>query len=191
VYALGELRPIPDDCRSAVAVLTAVPETAFAKPDFDWHFAKQVFAANPQFQYAKEFDPGRTQVNFIAAEHIPTKGRALVAQCTKGADCNQVAAAYKTVVPSSRPEVVCGKAPTLGGGEPTLESLAGPDALKKAVPDSKDVVEQCVRLAACRAARDRRLDGDPAIACQKKPNDFKLSCAAKFPCSAVLACTGE
>ena len=43
-------------------------------------------------------------------------------------------------------------------------------------------------VAACQAERDKKLDGDPVIACQKKPSTFKLACAAKFPCSPVLRC---
>jgi hypothetical protein len=47
------------------------------------------------------------------------------------------------------------------------------------LPDPPVLIGQCVRLAACRAARDKRFDRDPAIARQQKPSTFELSCCSQ------------
>lgn len=137
--------------------------------------------------------PGPGKVFFTSAEHTPTKGVALVARCNDTKTCTQFAAAYRTVVPTSKPEVLCGKATTLGAdvdGPRVLNFDAG-ETLQGSLPAKDNVIGQCVRLAACQAERDKKLEGDPAIACQKKPSTFKLACAAKFPCHAVLSCVEQ
>jgi len=185
-YPTEGLTVLPDNCVDSKVVLTAVPKTHFESEGFLWRFARQVALANPQFQYLFHKEPGPKKVVFKAVEHKPTKGVALLAECNDAKTCMQFAAAYKTVVPTSRPEPICGKAPTLG------EDIAGPMVLdfplESSLPGKVDAVSKCVRLAACQAARDKKLAGDPAIDCQKKPSSFKLECAMKFPCSKVLAC---
>ncbi len=193
-YAMGGISPTVDNCKDAWAVLATVPAALHDKPDFFWRFARQVFLANPDLGYGIPEAPAR--IMFHEGPHQPTGGFALVAHCPSGIDCNRVAAAYKIVVPTSRPEVVCGKPPptiSVGPGASVLEFEVGPQGLsiprEKNLPGKDDVVSQCVRLAACKAERDKKLEGDPAIACQKRPSDFKPACALKFPCSAVLACS--
>jgi hypothetical protein len=193
---MAAISPTVDNCKDAWAVLATVPAALHDKPDFFWRFARQVFFANPDLQYGVPEAPAR--VMFHEGPHQPTGGFALVAHCPDGLACNRVAAVYKTVVPTSRPEVVCGKPPptiSVGPGASVLEFELGPQGLaisrEKNLPGKDDVVSQCVRLAACKAERDKRLEGDPAIQCQKRPSDFKPSCALKFPCSAVLACSGD
>ena len=195
-YSMAGISPTVDNCKDAWAVLATVPAALHDKPDFFWRFARQVFLANPDFQYGVPEAPAR--VMFHEGPHQPTGGFALVAHCPDGLACNRVAAAYKIVVPTSRPEVVCGKPPptiSVGPGASVLEFEPGPKGLavarEKNLPGKDDVVSQCVRLAACKAERDKKLEGDPAIQCQKRPSDFKPSCALKFPCSAVLACSGD
>ena len=188
-YSTEGLTQIPDNCVDPRVVLTAVPKTHFDSEGFLWRFARQVALANPEFEYLFQKAPGQRKVFFKAAEHKPTKGVALLAECNDAKTCMQFAAAYKTVVPTSRPEPICGKAPTIG------EDVTGPmvlifgDPLESSLPAKEDAVSKCVRLAACQAARDKKLEGDPAIDCQKKPSSFKLECAMKFPCSKVLACS--
>lgn len=195
-YATTGIKAAPPDCKEAWAILTTVPAALHDKPEFFWRFARQVFFAN-QFGYGIPEAPG--SVVFHEGPHTPTGGFALGARCSNGAECNQVAAAYKTVVPTSKPEVVCGKLPDttqLGPGAGVFEWDLTPGKglhrpLEKNLPAKDDAVSQCVRLAACKAARDRKLDGDPAIECQKKPSNFKIACALKSTCADVLACTGE
>ena len=192
-YSTEGLRAIPDNCTAPQVILTAIPRTVFDSEGFTWRFARQVAVANPQFSIPPVELPPPGHIYFKAFEHTPTKGVALVAKCTETKTCMQFAAAYRTVVPTSKPEVLCGNATTLGAeipGPPVLNFDAG-EILQGSLPEKSNVIGQCVRLAACQAARDKKLDGDPAIACQKKPSTFKLDCAAKFPCSAVLSCMGE
>lgn len=195
-YSMTGISPTVDNCKDAWAVLATVPAALHEKPDFFWRFARQVFFANPNLGYGIPEAPAR--VMFHEGPHQPTGGFALIAHCPSGLDCNRVAAAYKIVVPTSRPEVVCGKPPptiSVGPGASVLEFELGPQGLRvpteKNLPGKDDVVSQCVRLAACKAERDKKLEGDPAIQCQKRPSDFKPSCALKSPCSAVLACSGD
>ena len=192
-YSTDGLRAIADNCVAPLVILTAIPRTVFESAGFTWRFASQVAVANPQFAYPPIAMPGPGKVFFKAMEHTPTKGVALVVTCNDTKTCTQFAAAYRTVVPTSKPEVLCGKATTLGAevdGPRVLAFDAG-EILQASLPAKDNVIGQCVRLAACQAERDKKLDGDPAIACQKKPSTFKLACAAKFPCSAVLNCVEQ
>ena len=189
-YSTEGLRSIPENCAAPLVILTAIPRGVFDSEGFTWRFASQVAVANPQFAYPIQPLPGPGKIFFTSVEHTPTKGVALVAHCNDTKTCTQFAAAYRTVVPTSKPEVLCGKATTLGAevqGPPVLNFDAA-EILKGSLPAKDNVIGQCVRLAACQAERDKKLDGDPAIACQKKPSTFKLACAAKYPCSAVLSC---
>jgi hypothetical protein len=189
-YSTAGLRAIADDCVAPLVILTAVPRSVFESEGFTWRFASQVAVANPQFAYPIVDMPGPSIIRFKNVEHTPTKGIALVATCNSAETCTQFAAAYRTVVPTSKPEVLCGKATTLGAevqGARVLNFDAG-EIILASLPAKDNVIGQCVRLAACQAERDKKLDGDPALACQKKPSTFKLACAEKFPCSAVLSC---
>jgi len=192
-YSTEGLRAIPDNCVAPQVILTAIPRAVFDSEEFTWRFARQVAVANPQFNIPPVELPPPGHIYFKAFEHTPTKGVALVAKCTETKTCLQFAAAYRTVVPTSKPEVLCGNATTLGAeiGNAAVLNFNAAEILQGSLPEKNDVIGQCVRLAACKAERDKKLDGDPAIACQKKPSTFKLNCAAKFPCNAVLSCMGE
>jgi hypothetical protein len=195
-YATAGIKTAAADCNDAWAILTVVPVAVHEKPDFIWRYARQIFLANPQFRYGLPEAPA--DVVFHERPHAATAGIALVAHCTSGDTCNQVAAAFKTVVPTSKPEVVCAKSPpgidaTAGAFVLDWDLIPGQDmhpSIAKTLPAEGDAVSQCVRLAACKAARDHELDGDPAVACQKKPTDFRLACAQKKTCGEVLACAG-
>ena len=186
----GLIGSIPSGCAKPAAVLTAVPQAHFATSDFLWRFARQVALANPQFEYLPSAR-GPAQVSFVVADHTPTGGVALIARCGSSATCTQFAAAYQTVVPTSKPALVCGQVTTITNERSEGPPVIDPGGLQASLPSGRDVVAQCVRLAACDAARDKRLEGDPAIECQKRPSGFKIACAAKSTCSAVLACVHE
>ncbi len=192
-YSTEGLRAIADNCVAPLVILTAIPRSVFDSAGFSWRFASQVAVANPQFAYPIRPMSGPGKIFFRSFEHTPTKGVALVAQCTDTKTCTQFAAAYRTVVPTSKPELVCSKATTLGAevDAPAVLNYDAPEVLKGSLPAKDNVVGECVRLAACQAERDKKLEGDPAIACQKKPSTFKLACAAKYPCSAVLSCLAQ
>jgi hypothetical protein len=198
-YSTDGIKPIAEDCKKALAVLSLVTAKIHDDPSFHWRFAEQVFAANPTMFHAKrdaQTGDATGNVTFNEAEQKGTGAYALFAFCETGALCNQVAAAYKTVVPTSKPELYCGDPPsnyTVLPAAPILHwQMTGSQIdLAGSVPDKKDTVGQCVRLAACRAATDFKLDGDPAIDCQKKPSTFKLACAQKPACADVLSCAAE
>ena len=71
--------------------------------------------------------------------------------------CQQAAAAYKVVVPTSQPELVCGETPTLGA---VSEVFLMTGAAKNDLPPRENVIQQCVRLAACKARGDGKLEWD-------------------------------
>jgi hypothetical protein len=197
-YSHAAIREIPENCKDARIVLTAVPKAQFDDKTFKWRFAQQVLIADPAHFKAVSASaaPKGKEIVFSSLEHLPTKGVALVAQCS-AETCMRFGAAYKTVVPTSHPEVVCGKVPTVGApvtsanGTDQIVPFGSPDPAKAALPEKTDIVGQCVRLAACQAAKDFKLDGDPAIECQKHPGPFKLACAAKASCEQVLECAAK
>lgn len=189
-YSSAGLRPIAEDCKAPLVILTAVPMKLFRRETFQWRFASQVAIANPSFKFQKSLEAGSGHIAFASVEHTATQGAALVARCSDTKTCTRFAAAYKTVVPTSKPELFCAKAPTLGAdlvGGPTVQFGADADIFTVA-PGEADTVSECVRLAACQAQRDKKLDGDPAIECQKHPSHFKVGCATKTTCAEVLAC---
>ena len=186
-YSLDGIAKIDPTCVKSQVILTAITMQAWQSTDFQWNFAKQVFLANPQFKMKFQLPTGGDFVSTRVDEHRPTKGAALVAECTRADTCMQVAAAYKTVVPTSHPVVTCGPTPTLGQNI-APGSIGVSSAPSGDLPTKENVVQQCVRLAACTAHRDGKLDGDPAIACQKKPSTFQLRCALKASCDDVLSC---
>ncbi len=186
-YSLDGIKQIPPNCKAPSVILTAVTQKAFDSENFEWNFAKQVYAANPQFKPAfEQLEPGANKVLFRAHEHKPTKGVALVASCNSAETCMQVAAVYKIVVPTSHPEVICGGSESvlgMGADSIVVRGLPSED-----LPKKENVIQQCVRLAACQAHRAGKLEGDPAIECQKKPSKFALRCALKETCDGVLSC---
>ena len=107
--------------------------------------------------------------------------------CKEGVTCKRLAAAYKTVVPTSQPELFCGEVPTLGELQPS-KVIPHPKPFRELLPAPHDTLGKCVRLAACRASLAGKLEGNPVLECTKKPAAFQLSCASEFPCAAVLAC---
>ncbi len=193
-YSAEGLVALPENCVDSQVVLGAVPKNFYASDTFGWRHVRQVALANPRFKFVRNLNKTAIagEVAFTVNEHKPTKGVALVAHCGTAKTCLDFAAAYRTVVPTAKPTLLCGANPNIGkrilGGENVL-----PDSGKIAdvLPDKKDVQSQCVRLAACKAARDFRLETDEAQACMMKPSQFKLNCARKKSCEQVLSCSGS
>jgi len=191
VEGLGELAA---DCVAPSVFLMAVPKNYYSSDTFDWRHVRQVALANPDFEVVPTLVPGSkaTSIEFTENEHKPTNGVALVAHCKSSDTCRRFAAAYRTVVPSAKLTLICGPNPNIGpritGGKsvlPTSGSISG------VLPDKKDAQSQCVRLAACKAAKDHALASDESQECMQKPGGFKLYCSMKKTCEQVLACVGS
>lgn len=193
-YSMEGLGELPANCTDPGVVLLAVPKKIFESDSFDWRHARQVVLANPQFEVARNLTPGSKShaIAFTENEHQPTKGVALVAHCKTAATCLELAAAYRTVVPTAKPTPICGANPNVGARIQGGRSVLPPNgSIGEILPGDKDIQSQCVRLAACKAARDHALSDDETQGCMRKPSDFKIRCALKKTCSEVLTCSGQ
>jgi hypothetical protein len=195
-YSLEGIGELPEKCTDSAVVMMAVPKNYYSSDSFDWRHVRQVALANPEFEIVRSLSAGSKpqSIAFSENEHTPTKGIALVAHCKTAATCLKFAAAYRTVVPTAKLTPICGANPNIGaritGGKSVL-----PDSgrIADVLPNSKnkDAQSECVRLAACKAARDHVLSSDETQECMKKPGAFKLHCAQKQSCEQVLACSGS
>lgn len=192
-YSREGLDTIPSNCTSPSVVFQALTKKIVESEDFQWHYARQIFAADPWFVFMPRGEEPKKhrEIAFYTAQHKPTSGVALLAKCGDAATCTRAAALYKTVTPTGKPQLTCGKIPTVD----KLKSLVvvpvrGDKPFPKMVVPKKpnEIIPLCVRLAACQAVRDKRLDDDPALSCQQHPNKFRTACAMKPECSAVLKC---
>jgi len=195
-YAMDAIRPLPASCSAPGVVLaTTRLQNEDARVDYvndrhasytPWHFLRQTVLAYNEFKSVAERPTKPMEVQFIEALYdndqlAPTA----VARCADVDTCNKLMAAYKRVVPSSRPEPLCGlSSPNIIVRDETAFLIDGQGKQDKAdVPIAK-----CVRLAACRFASGADVQGDPALECQKGPAKFKLDCAAKATCADVVRC---
>lgn len=191
-YSLEGIGSLPDDCVDPNVVLSAVPKNFYESNTFDWRHVRQVALANPGFRVVPALGAAKTEgtIAFTENEHKPTKGVALVAHCSTSKTCLRFAAAYHTVVPTATPTPICGSNPNVGarvtGGKSVLPASGN---LKDVLPEKTDVQSLCVRLMACKAARDFKLTGDETQACMMKPGKFKTNCSLKKTCEQVLACS--
>jgi hypothetical protein len=195
-YSTEGIGSLPENCTDSAVVMMAVPKNYYSNDTFDWRHVRQVALANPEFEIVRSLSAGSKpqSIAFSENEHTPTKGVALVAHCKTAATCLKFAAAYRTVVPTAKLTPICGANPNIGaritGGKTVL-----PDSgrIADVLPDdkNKDAQSECVRLAACKAARDHALPSDETQECMKKPGSFKLHCAHKKTCEQVLACSGS
>jgi len=193
-YALEGLGELAPDCVEPAVVLMAVPKDFYSSDTFDWRHVRQVALANPEFEIVRALalNSKPTSIAFTENEHKPTKGVALVAHCKTSATCLRFAAAYRTVVASAAPTPICGPNPNIGpriaGGKSVLPATG---SISGVLPEKKDAQSQCVRLAACKAAKAHVLASDETQECMKKPGNFKRHCSLKQTCDEVLACVGE
>lgn len=191
-YSQEGLGPLPDNCSSPAVVMMAVPKNYYSSDTFDWRHVRQVALANPDFNIVRNLTgtAGSRDISFSENEHKPTTGVALVAHCSNSKTCLRFAAAYRTVVPTAKLTLICGPNPNIGaritGGKTVLPETFD---IKGVLPDKKDVQSLCVRLAACKAARDHALGSDETQACMMKPTTFKTNCALKKTCEQVLTCS--
>jgi hypothetical protein len=191
-YSSEGVGTLPDNCIDPAVVLQAVPKTYYEHNTFDWRHVRQVALANPTFRVMPALGAakGEGAIAFTENEHKPTKGVALVAHCGTSKTCLRFAAAYHTVVPTASVTPLCGANPNIGsritGGKSVLPASG---SLKDVLPEKTDVQSQCVRLAACKAARDFKLEGNEAQDCMMKPSKFKLHCSLKKTCEQVLTCS--
>jgi hypothetical protein len=191
-YSLEGIGTLSENCVDPNVVLSAVPKNYYESNTFDWRHIRQVALANTGFHVLPALGTAKAEgsIAFTENEHKPTKGVALVLHCATPKTCLRFAAAYRTVVPDATVTPICGSNPNLGprvmGGKSVLPSSGN---LKEVLPEKTDVQSQCVRLAACKAARVFKLDGNPSQECMKKPSSFKVSCSLKKTCEQVLACS--
>jgi len=188
VYPLSSIRTIPDNCSKAHVLMATAPVNP--RNDYPWTWTRQAVIVHPEFKAnggSHPTVPG--EVHFEMYDYgNDGKAKALLAHCADGDTCNRLAAMYRAVVPSSRPQVMCGEVPNLKGS-PVRVLIPQPGVGNDdGLPTSADIVAQCARIGVCRIHTDPSTPGDPGIECQKAPSKFKLSCASRTPCSAVVSC---
>ena len=157
---------------------------------YNFPITKQAMYANRQFKVVTTQPSQIGQVQFHNME--TDNSIALIATCWDGGTCNKLAAMYKAVVKSSRPQLFCGAMPLKGSKVPS--ALFPPDNwwLPPPGPSNQDnATERCWRINACIMSNNPNEPSDPGLECQRAPGKFKLDCAQKEPCSAVLSCMGR
>ena len=185
-YPLADVKPMADDCATPTVILANAP--ASVGDSYGWQISRQAFLANQQFTIVsgKPVAPGEVHLSTYHYSPFGTTVYALVATCDDGGTCNQVAAMYKAVVRSSKPQLTCGTPPGLTGDPIAVSWNADP---KDNLPPAGNAEAACARLNACMLTYGDT-PGDPLLDCQKDPANFKIACASRYPCSDVLACSG-
>lgn len=190
VYPLGVINAVAENCRSASVMLAAVPTNVAQKDDFAWSFAIQALYAHSQFKLtprARLSAKGQVAFEDVAVNASAT---GLIAYCHDGATCSQLAAMYKATVPSSKPEVYCGK--TWEAGQPSnglTNELSLRAIAKKKLEDGAS--SMCARIGVCTKHQDPGTEGDPGVECQRAPTKYKYQCAKKDTCESVIECTKQ
>ncbi|HSN98398.1 MAG TPA: hypothetical protein VLS89_08870 [Candidatus Nanopelagicales bacterium] len=185
-YDLAAIKTIPDGCASPAVILATAPKSV--GPSYEWAISRQALLANQQFKIVDGAPTAPGQISLDPYEYNGS-AYALIARCKDGGTCNQVAAMYKAIVRSSRPQVICG--PVQGLGASPVGSFRWDATPQGNLPGAKDTVAACARLSACQIATDRATPGDPFLECQKAPHKHKTDCATRYPCAEVLACMGR
>lgn len=189
-YPMASIKTIPDGCSQAHAVLATAPDSVGSA--YEWQWSRQAMLANQQFKTTASYPVAHGEVSFDVyhADAKLNNAWVLVGNCADGATCNHLAAMYKGVVKSSRPEPICGDVPaSWGRSQKTIDLLAG--GPRNNLPRASDTIAQCARIAACTLATTPSTTEDIGIACQKSPSSFKRECAARYPCAEVMACIGQ
>jgi hypothetical protein len=185
---------IADNCQSPYVIMATAPESVGV--DYPWTWSRQAMLANQQFKVVAGTPSAVGQVSF--ATHFASArynfAWVLVAQCHDGGTCNKLASMYKAIVPGSQSQAFCGTWPMdlspATMKKPVLRELGDP---QNSLPQSSDTIGQCARLQACSVAMDPPTKAGKeniGLECQKAPSKFKRECAAKYPCSEVMACLG-
>lgn len=175
------IQPLELDCpRPAVALITIAGSWS-KEPYVPW--VEAAFRAHPQFVFVKE-SPAKPGEVFIEAypqrqkddSDVP-RFHVLVARCADANTCNEAAAMFASVVPSSEPQTVC------GANIPGTYGLGVAFDLSPLRTD--DPVHQCARFAVC--ARKEKRSIDPGPRCEKVAR-VALECAKRETCEQVVAC---
>lgn len=186
-YPMDGIKTIPDDCGRPEVLLATAPKSV--GPDYQWHVTRQALLANQQFKFISDHPPSNPGEIYIGVWGY-NDGYALVANCADGATCNRLAAMYKAIVRSSRPQVLC-KTPIQGISANQVGTFRWNDDPKANLPQDGELQALCARLNACMIASDQSTPGDPFLECQKAPAKFKTDCAKRYPCAEVVACMGK
>jgi hypothetical protein len=185
---------IADNCQSAYVVMATAPESVGV--DYAWTWSRQAMLANQQFKVVAGAPSAVGQVSFAVHQASQRFNNAwvLVAQCHDGGTCNKLASMYKAIVAGAQAQAFCGTWPMdlspATMKKPVLRELGDP---QNTLPQSSDTIGQCARLQACSVALDPPTKAGKeniGLECQKAPSKFKRDCAAKYPCSEVMACLG-
>lgn len=189
-YPLSAVKTIPESCSRAHVILASAPSSV--GPSYEWPWTRQAMLANQQFRMVSGRPSAHGEVTFDLhrADRTFNDAWVLVARCSDGSTCNYLAAMYKAVVKSSRPEPLCGGPPSwLGRPQSNLNLLAG--GPRANLPRPNDTVGKCARISACTIATHPSTVEDVGIDCQRAPARFKLDCATRYPCAEVMACLGR
>jgi hypothetical protein len=186
-YPLDAIKAVADDCVAPQVLLASAPKSVGS--DYAWHVTRQAMLANQQFRVVPDppTAPGEVQ---ITPHSYADGGFALVARCSSGATCNRLAAMYKAIVRSSKPQIVCGS-PIPGISANPVGTFRWDADAKANLPQDGELPALCARLSACTIASDQSTAGDPFLECQKAPSKFKTDCAKRYPCAEVIACTSK
>lgn len=187
-YPMDAIKPVPDDCGMTNVLLTTAPKSV--GPDYQWHVTRQAMLANQQFKFVSSRVPSEPGEYYIGVWGYGDNAYALVATCGHAPTCNRLAAMYKAIVRSSKPQVLC-KTPIQGQSKNQVGTFRWSDDPKANLPQDGDLQALCGRLNACMIASDQSTPGDPFLECQKAPSKFKTDCAKRYPCAEVIACMGK
>lgn len=184
-YSRALIRTIPDDCAQPWVILTTTSEANGSS--YTWPVTRQVFRANRQFRIVSGDPAAPQQVHLAPYKYHSPPAYALVATCSDGATCNDVAAMYRAIVRSgAAPQLKCGRPEIIGDAPVGVFQWSADD--RENLPSASDDTALCARINACEIAVDRSVEGDPFLECRRDPGRFKLSCATRDPCIEVLDC---
>lgn len=188
VYSLAEIRPVAENCKSPSVMLAAVSNNIAKKKDFVWAYVVQALYAHPKFVLGNKVSlkaPGRVALQEV---QVTPKAVGLVAYCKDGATCNELAAMYKSTVPTSKPEVYCGKSWEKGRIPRGLLNSVGLRAMafKKL---KEEPTSMCARVGICTKQQNPASTDDIGLECKRAPGKYKYKCGQEKTCEAVVACT--
>jgi hypothetical protein len=173
---MANLPQIPASCAEPVVLLATAPPTVPAGYKFPW--TSQTLLALQETGHV-------STLHYSTWEAHVRDHRAVLAKCNSPSVCNALAAHYKTIIPSSTPQPVC------GFSRSGITDAARARDLDLSAPDESDTIAKCARINACLRLTRPNTTGDPGLECQRAPSKFKLSCAAPWPrCSQVVSCMG-
>jgi len=192
-YPEDTIKKIADNCSKPFVIMSTAPNSV--GQDYPWTWTRQAMLANQQFKVVDGEPAGPGMVSFqlhLASDKFQNAW-VLVAKCKDGGTCNKLAAMYKAILKNSQAQPICGRLPMdLSPATFKKPVLREAGFSTNTLPEKTDVKGQCARLQACTVAMDTAKSGKETIGfdCQKAPSNFKLDCARKYPCQAVMDCLG-